>query len=265
MNGKSIVLAGLTLAGLTSSSQEVSRRRDVDFASLKVTQQTVEAVKGEAPGAVEPRNFQLADALKDASALEFVDLSNRWEKTYFVEKKRKVQGSFAVKNGNGCVVIERDASGPTPTALIPEFGYFMLKNPVALKGEPQTISVEVDGNSSWAELLFVIEDAEGKRHYPTGIAYEGDGKAWGRVNFDGWGTMQIPFGKRSRVRNSEVVPGGDHWRTDTRGKKNKDVVYPVKIIGFGVLMPRDTLTGGQHEQLKHNPNTLRLRNLGMFE
>ena len=163
------------------------------------------------------------------------------------------------------VIIERDASRPAPAKLIPEFGYFELKNPVTLNGEPQTLSVEVDGNSSWAELMFVLEDAEGKRHYPTGIAYEGDGRAWGRVNFDGWGTMQIPFGKKSRVRNSEIAPGGDHWRCDRRGKKNRDVVYPVKIIGLGLLMPRDTLVGGRWEALTRRPNELLLRNLGMFE
>ena len=235
------------------------------FATTPKAVERFEVVSRETPGAVGPRNFQLADALKDASALAVADLTGRHEKTYFAEKKHKVDGTFTVKNGDGCVVIERDASAPAPAKLIPEFGYFELKNPVTLKGEPQTISVEVDGNSSWAELLFVLEDAEGKRHYPTGIAYEGDGKAWGRVNFDGWGTMQIPFGKKSRVRNSEVVPGGDHWRCDARGKKNRDVVYPVKIIGFGVLMPRDTLTGGRHEPLQHSPNMLKLRNLGVFE
>lgn len=50
MNEKLILLAGLALAGLTASfAQEVSRRRDVDFAALKATQQEVETVKGEAP------------------------------------------------------------------------------------------------------------------------------------------------------------------------------------------------------------------------
>ena len=36
-------------------------------------------------------------------------------------------------------------------------------------------------------------------------------------------------------------------------------------MGAGVLMSRDTLTGGQWEPLKRNPDVLRLRNLGMFE
>ena len=235
------------------------------FATLPKAVERFEIVARATPGFVEPKNFQLADALKDTAALSFVNLSNRFEKAYFAEKKHKVEGTFAVKGDEGCVVIERDATRPAPAKLVPEFGYFELKNPKPLKGEPQTISVEVDGNSSWAELMFVLEDAEGKRHYPTGIAYEGDGKARARVNFDGWGTMQIPFGRKSRVRSSEVVPGGDHWRCDARGKKNRDVVYPVKIIGFGVLMSRDTLTGGQWEPLKRNPDVLRLRNLGMFE
>ena len=39
----------------------------------------------------------------------------------------------------------------------------------------------------------------------------------------------------------------------------------VLATGFGVLMSRDTLTGGQWEPLKRNPDVLRLRNLGRFE
>lgn len=235
------------------------------FATYSKAVESFEIVARETPGAVKPENFELADALESASSVSSVNLEGRPEANYFTEKKYKVPGRFTVKDGGGCVLIERDPSGPAPAKLVPEFGYFELKNPVALKGEKQTLSVEVDGNSSWAEIMFVVEDAEGKRHYPTGIAYEGDGKAWSRVNFDGWGTMQIPFGKKSRVRSSEVVPGGDHWRCDRRGRQNSDVVYPVKIIGFGLLMPRDTLTGGRWEELKRNPNVLRLRNLGMFE
>lgn len=235
------------------------------FATYSKAVESFEIVARETSGAVKPKNFELADALESASSVSFVNLEGRPEANYFTEKKHKVPGRFTIKDGGGCVLVERDPSGPAPAKLVPEFGYFELKNPVTLKGEKQTLSVEVDGNSSWAEIMFVIEDAEGKRHYPTGIAYEGDGKAWSRVNFDGWGTMQIPFGKKSRVRSSEVVPGGDHWRCDRRGKKNSDVVYPVKIIGFGLLMPRDTLTGGRWEELKRNPNVLRLRNLGMFE
>ncbi len=235
------------------------------FVTLEKAALRAEIVTRETPGFVKPKNFQLANALTDASELSFETLENKHEKSYFAEKSKKKDGRFTVRQGKGCVEIVRDETLPAPAPLVSEFGYFAFKNPVVLKGEPATISVEVDGNSSWAELMFVLQDAEGKRHYPTGIAYEGDGRAHGRVNFDGWGTMQIPFSSKSRVKSSEVVPGGDHWRVDRRGKKNRDIVYPVSIIGVGVLMPRDTLSGGVYEPLKKDPNVLRLRNLGMFE
>ena len=59
MKRRSVLLAGLALAGLTAGAQEVSRRRDVDFASLKVTQQTVEAVKGESPSLLPQGKWKL--------------------------------------------------------------------------------------------------------------------------------------------------------------------------------------------------------------
>ena len=46
---KTIGMGCVCVIAVASFAQEVSRRRDVDFAALKATQQEVEAVKGEAP------------------------------------------------------------------------------------------------------------------------------------------------------------------------------------------------------------------------
>lgn len=235
------------------------------FATTPRAVERFEIVSRETPGAVEPRNFQLADALTEAASVEALVITNRPEKAYFAEKSPFVHGRYSVRQGEGCVELVRDASLPAPAKLVPELGYFAFKNPIALKGEPASVSVEVDGNSSWAELVFVFEDAAGTRHYETGIAYEGDGKGLRRVNFDGWGTMQMPLTNKSRVRSSEVAPGGDDWRTSVHGRKHEDLVYPVKIVGLAVLMPRDTLTGGCYEPVSKDPNVLRVRNLGVFE
>ena len=56
---KTIGMGCACVLAVTSLAQEVSRRRDVDFASLKVTQREVEAVKGEAPSLLPQGDWKL--------------------------------------------------------------------------------------------------------------------------------------------------------------------------------------------------------------
>ena len=56
---KTIGMGCACVVAAASFAQEVSRRRDVDFASLKVTQREVEAVKGEAPSLLPQGDWKL--------------------------------------------------------------------------------------------------------------------------------------------------------------------------------------------------------------
>lgn len=218
------------------------------------------------PPLAEPRNFQLANALASADEVTLAADPNDFAYTYLREDRYRTNGVYSVSTGDGCLVLTRDRTAvPDLWKTLSEFTYLKLKEPVVLSGEPATLSLEVDGNSSWAEIFFYVEDAEGKLFTPTGIWYEGDGRAHGRVNFDGWGTIQFPFSSKSRVRTSEVDARGGFWRCDARGRKGTDVVYPVKVVGLAVSMPRQTVRGAAFVPLARNPDVLRLRNLGAFE
>lgn len=218
------------------------------------------------PPLVEPRNFQLANALASADEVTLAANPNDRAYAYLRESRYRTNGVYSVSTGDGCLVLTRDRTAvPDLWKTLSEFTYLKLNEPVVLAGEPATLSLEVDGNSSWAEIFFYVEDAEGKLFTPTGIWYEGDGRAHGRVNFDGWGTIQFPFSSKSRVRTSEVDARGGFWRCDARGRKGTEVVYPVKVVGLAVSMPRQTVRGAAFVPVARNPDVLRLRNLGAFE
>ena len=238
--------------------------RPVFAATRKIAQRAQILARDNTSGVV-PENFQLASSLSDASSVRMASEGSAFNK-YLLTGKYRTNGVFAVSNGDGCIAVRRDSSVKVHKNKR-EFVFLELAKPVVMKGKPASLSIEVDGNSSWADVFFFVEDAEGKLFTPTRVWYEGDGRANGSVNFDGWGTLQFPFSRESRVKTSEVDARGGFWQYDARGRKtsSKEIVYPVKVVGFGVAMPRNTISGGVFEPVAKNPDVLRFRNIGMFE
>ncbi|MCM8759169.1 MAG: hypothetical protein NC906_05300, partial [Candidatus Omnitrophica bacterium] len=162
--------------------------------------------------------------------------------------------------------LELIPSGNVPE-IMNEYTILRLKKPVNVVGKPSTIGVWVKGNSSWARVMWEIEDAEGKTFLSCGT----DG--WGcdildwpgviSVNFDGWCYLQFPITKESELDYDKIVPGGVSGQWKITGKSNnKQVVYPIKIKGIAVEMTRKALDITQMLPVKNL--SLRLKNLSVY-
>ncbi|MCM8816441.1 MAG: hypothetical protein NC913_02885 [Candidatus Omnitrophica bacterium] len=165
-----------------------------------------------------------------------------------------------------CLELELIPSGNVPE-IMNEYTILRLKKPVNVVGKPSTIGVWVKGNSSWARVMWEIEDAEGKTFLSCGT----DG--WGcdildwpgviSVNFDGWCYLQFPITKESELGYDKIVPGGVSGQWKITGKSNnKQVVYPIKIKGIAVEMTRKALDITQMLPVKNL--SLRLKNLSVY-
>lgn len=234
------------------------------FVTTATPAERLRIIRRETPPLVEPHNFQLAHKLTSVAEVDLVTDQGNRDLARFLDGRYVTAGAFSVSSDGDSLILKREALSPIHSNLW-ECCYVKLSNPVVLTGEPATLSLEVEGNSSWADIKFAVEDSEGKIFTPTRVWYEGDGRALGRVNFDGWGTIQFPFSGKSRVKASEVDVRGGFWNCDSRGRKNQEIVYPVKIVGFSVAMPRYTVSGGIFEPVLKRPHLLRFRNIGMFD
>ncbi len=141
-----------------------------------------------------------------------------------------------------CLEIELIKEGQT-SPLVQEYTMLRLKQPAEVKGEPNTIGVWVKGNSSWAKLFWEFEDADGERWFAAGSGGYGcmayDWPEISAVDFDGWHFLQFPITDKSPVKVH--APGENQWQWQHSGNGDHQVTYPIKLTGFAVSMPRQSL------------------------
>ena len=95
--------------------------------------------------------------------------------------------------------------GERVSNYITEYTTLRLREPKALAGDPELIGVWVKGNSSWGQVHFEIEDAEGEvfKGQSTGKCWCCDIYDWPgntAVNFDGWSYVY------TCLRETDLIP-----------------------------------------------------------
>ncbi len=156
-------------------------------------------------------------------------------------------GAFALSQ------VEDEQQGPSlelthlPTnncpALMQEYVFLRPTAPVAVAGRPATIGLWVKGNSSLGKIFWEIEDAEGERWLAAGTAGYGcnsyDWPDQAAINFDGWHLLQFPITELSPVK--VYSPGENQWQWQHDGSGNRQLDYPIKVTGVGVMQYRQVL------------------------
>jgi hypothetical protein len=141
-----------------------------------------------------------------------------------------------------CLELELLPQGDCP-ALVQEYAFLRLKEPVAVAGTPTTIALQVKGNSSWGKVFWEIEDADGERWISAGSGGYGcavyDWPEQAGLNFDGWNQLQFPITAASPIKVPSPGENGFQWQRTGPGNGRLD--YPIKVTGIAVSMPRQTL------------------------
>jgi hypothetical protein len=161
-----------------------------------------------------------------------------------------------------CLEMELTGTNACP-ALMQEYAFLKLRQPIALSGRPATIGLWVKGNSSWGKLFWEIEDAEGERWLSAGSGgYGCDVYDWPELaglNFDGWHFLQFPITSLSPVKVASPGQDGLQWQHDGTG--NRMIDYPVKATGVAVSMPRQALNLLDMEPVR---TVIRLKSLSAY-
>ena len=126
---------------------------------------------------------------------------------------------------------------------ITEFTTVMLKDPIAIKGEPEAVGLWVKGNSNWGQIRFIIQDAEGEifKNLSTGKCWGCDIMDWPgelAVNFDGWSFVSAALVKTNLFTTTSPGPVSDQW---VSSGGNKKIDFPVKVLGVTVGVNRQKL------------------------
>jgi hypothetical protein len=141
-----------------------------------------------------------------------------------------------------CLELALVPRGDCP-ALVQEYAFLRLKEPVAIPGTPTTIALHVKGNSSWGKIFWEIEDAEGERWISAGSGGYGcevyDWPEMAGINFDGWHQLQFPITAASPLKVPSPGENGFQWQRSGRG--NGRIDYPIRVTGVACSMPRQTL------------------------
>ncbi|MCX6934926.1 MAG: hypothetical protein NTZ01_01815, partial [Verrucomicrobia bacterium] len=149
-------------------------------------------------------------------------------------------------------------------SVMPMYAELAFQKRMELPGKPAEIGLWVNGNSSWARIIFSIRDASGQRWVSLGAAAKGASEWMGdwltpdllknykpgkiadfntddpfglsRINFDGWRYLGFPLPGQ--------YPGeGYHWPANSQWFSDGDgiVHYPLELEKLIVEIPEKTL------------------------
>lgn len=152
----------------------------------------------------------------------------------------QTKGSFRMsqvaENGASALKVELLAKDAAPQ-LIPEYGEFKLRTPLALPGRPYALNLRIKGNGGWGRILAEVEDGKGRRYsLSRGVASETLGRTC--VDFDGWHTLQIPLPGSMEADAKVPWMANKEW---AGAQTEAPIVYPLKLTKIIVAMPQSIL------------------------
>ena len=150
-----------------------------------------------------------------------------------------------------CIQVKLIPEGDCPE-LMREYGFLRLDKAIEIPGKPDTIGIQVKGNSSWGKIYLELEDADGEIWLSGGTGGYGcvvyDWSEQMGINFDGWHFLRFPMTKNSYVKN--WGPGENEWQWQSHKTGDGKITYPVKVKGVGFALGRKTLNLRNMEDVK---------------
>ena len=162
-----------------------------------------------------------------------------------------------------CVEVALDLSrNPYNSRYITEYTTLRFREPKPIPGTPSVIGVWVKGNSSWGQIRFEIEDANGEvfKNLSTGRSWGCDVMDWPGnlcIDFDGWGYVYQSLVPNKFVNDHSPGPYSDQWVSEGHG--DKKIQFPIKVRAITVGMYRYKL---DLLDFKATAPAIRLRDVG---
>ena len=205
-------------------------------------------------------SLSVVEKMNDASRWQLDKENKCWE------RKTRVRGDFELRQvkdeeKGDCLELELIKTNAVHQ-LIGEYTVLKLKEPVQAAGTPSTIGVWVKGNSSWGDIGWEIEDAEGERFLYTGGYFGRDWPGNCALNFDGWAFVQFPLNANASWPHHIYRSWIDGYWGRRAGNGNKKIDFPIKVSGLIVETRRKNLV---LTQMKEIPlQKLRFRDISVY-
>ena len=130
------------------------------------------------------------------------------------------------------------AKDPWKSNYIMEYTTIRLKEPAAVPGNPAAVGIWVKGNSSWGQIRFEIEDANGEvfKNLSTGKTWGCDILDWPgnlSINFDGWCFIGTALRDTKLFNDHSPGPVSEQW-VSCGGDKKIDLPIKIRAVSVGI-------------------------------
>ena len=140
-----------------------------------------------------------------------------------------------------CLEVTLDTSAEKVNRYYTEYTTLRLKEPAEIRGPAKDIGIWVKGNSSWGQVRFEIEDAQGEVFVNYAHPTLWDTLDWQGllcVNFDGWSYVSCRFDGGLRFDAREGLSNSPWSReVGSRGGDGK-ITFPVRLKAVTVGVNR---------------------------
>ena len=142
-----------------------------------------------------------------------------------------------------CLEVSLDTSRTNISRYVTEYTTLRLAEPVVIEGHANRIGVWVKGNSSWGQVRFELEDAEGGTFVNYAHPKNWDTLDWQGllcVNFDGWCFVSVRLDHDGIKYSDATGLSNSPWAKEA-GKGSKAIDFPVKLKAVTVGINREKL------------------------
>ncbi len=142
-----------------------------------------------------------------------------------------------------CLEVSLDTSRTNVSHYVTEYTTLRLAEPAVIEGPANRLGIWVKGNSSWGQVRFEIEDAEGGIFVNYSHPKNWDTLDWQGllcVNFDGWSFVSVRLDDKGLQYSDKYGLSNSPWQKEA-GKGTRKIDFPVKLRAVTVGINREKL------------------------
>lgn len=227
---------------ITASEGPVYVVSEKPVAAVKITGRTFRQAEAAAARCHEVFRFDSVAAVTNAPDPR---IESKWHLCLPIMKP---SSDFSVKEVDDaergrCLEVMLDTSRTNVSKYVTEYTTLRLAEPIEVAGPANRIGIWVKGNSSWGQVRFELEDAEGGTFVNYSHPKNWDTLDWQGllcVNFDGWSFVSVRLDKGGLKYDDATGLSNSPWLREA-GKGSQKIDFPVKLKAVTVGINREKL------------------------
>ena len=246
MYGKPLRIAGGGLFGaprrIVASEGPVYVVSDEPVTDVRIAKRTFRQAEAVAAACKEVYRFDSTAAVSNAPDAR---IESKWHLCLPIMKPSPDFSVAEVEDPERgrCLEVTLDTSRTNVSHYVTEFTTLRLAEPAFIEGPANRIGIWVKGNSSWGQVRFELEDAEGGTFVNYSHPKNWDTLDWQGllcVNFDGWSFVSVRLDDKGLQYSDRFGLSNSPWQKEA-GKGTRKIDFPVKLRAVTVGINREKL------------------------